>query len=81
MEAAGVSTDAPTLHLASRVVGVILDQDAGLTGLIVPGDSLARWLIPVEDLRRRLSAAQPWRHGWPVASGGASPPRWNGRTV
>ena len=56
----GARTDAEEVKLALRVVGVILDQSAELRDQQdETGDSLEKWLTPIDDLRRRLSAAGP----------------------
>jgi uncharacterized protein DUF4259 len=54
----GARADAEEVQLALRVVGVILDQNAELRDQQdEAGDSLEKWLTPIDDLRRRLSAA------------------------
>jgi hypothetical protein len=71
LEGTGFRADAQTLQLAGRVTGTIVDQNAGLTdGHLVPGDSLARWVAPAEDLRHRLSTAKP---GPPLNANGSTP--------
>jgi len=60
LEGTGVRSDARMLTLASSVVVAILDQNAGLAEEHdEKGDSLAGWLVPIEDLRHRLSTARP----------------------
>jgi hypothetical protein len=60
LEGTGVRADARMLGLASSVVAAILDQNAVLAEEHDEnGDSLARWLAPIEDLRHRLSTARP----------------------
>lgn len=60
LEGTGARADAQALLLASGVAGAILDQYARWSGdREQSGDSLARWLAPVDDLRHRLSTAQP----------------------
>jgi hypothetical protein len=71
LEGTGFRADARTLQLAGRVTGMIVEQNAGLTdGHLAPGDSLARWVAPAEDLLRRLSTAQP---GPPLNASGSAP--------
>src|SRR5580700_8131705 len=54
----GARADAEEVQLALRVVGVILDRNAELRDQQdEAGDSLEKWLTPIDDLRRRLSAA------------------------
>jgi hypothetical protein len=60
VERTGSRADAEEVQLALRVVGVILDQNAELRDQQdETGDSLEKWLTPIDDLRRRLSRAEP----------------------
>jgi hypothetical protein len=60
VERTGARADAAEVQLAQRVVGAILEQNAELRDQQdETGDSLEKWLTPIDDLRRRLSAAEP----------------------
>ena len=58
VERTGARAGAAEVQLALRVVGVILDQNVELRDQRdETGDSLEKWLAPIDDPRRRLSAA------------------------
>jgi hypothetical protein len=60
LEGTGVRADARMLAAAISVVAAILDQNAGLAEEHDEnGDGLAGWLVPIEDLRHRLSTVRP----------------------
>ena len=60
LERTGARAGAEEVQLALRVVGMIADQNRGLRDQQdETGASLAGWLAPIEDLQRRLRAAEP----------------------
>lgn len=69
IERTGARADAEEVQLALRVVGAILDQNAELRDQQdETGNSLEKWLTPIDDLRRRLIAAGLARAGKAVRS-------------